>query len=199
MLEDWLKHKEFVLGEVKTAPKERFHLIILGSGNWEEETSFSEKSEKEMEDLKAILYLLDTMLDDEMEYEIGGEKEADFTEKQKWTNANKTGNWSQVQQHIIFEAGKKTFLSYLPSKPICCLFPMGEGLTRKEYPEFAEGHWDGLLHAQVMDNGYSVEWPLVDEDEVVIHTYLLYYFDHEGVKWECRFKEASAKGEKESG
>lgn len=67
---------------------------------------------------------------------------------------------------------------------------------RAEYPEFAEGQWDGPHHAQVMDNGFSIDWPMTDEETVVIHTYFLNYYDDDGVKWNCEFKITSVEGEK---
>jgi hypothetical protein len=84
------------------------------------------------------------------------------------------------QQSIIFEAGKKLFLSHNPIRPICSLFPMGPELITKEYPAYANGYRGILL----IDEGWGEhEWPSLDEDPVIIQGWSVCYFDKEGKEY----------------
>jgi hypothetical protein len=153
------------------------------------ETEIDPTSPEKMEILKMGLYLLKCVDLGETKYDTYG------TPEMQWVEEN-NATVGEIQQHIIFEAGKKLFLEHNPIRPICTLFPMGESLTKAEYLDYATQERGVVL----TDVGWGKhEWPYHDEELVQLQGWEVTYYDKEGKEYLVEYQVERKMEEKESG
>lgn len=154
--------------------------VVTGSDEhedrYDDKTEIDASSPKDMELLKMGVFLLNCLDRDEDKYSRQSKKK---TKELEWVKLHNPSA-GEIQRHIIFEAGKKLFLTHNPLRPICSLFPMGLDVIEREYPEYAKCHRGTLL----IDEGWGKhEWPWLDDNLVHIQGWSVSYFDKDGKEY----------------
>jgi hypothetical protein len=181
------------------ATRDVFTLSLHGGETWADCCDFQASSVKDMNRLRAALWLLQKANSTEEQGKY------DYLQNLKPQDSLLTHNHQlkyrhHVQRDIIYRMGKSIFFS--SGLPICTLFPLeedtyfklgvareGNYLVEEALPIFSEYGTDTGTNEST-DEEYNIpEWPWDGDNGVGLPIYVesLTYIDNEGLQWPCSY------------